>query len=116
LLFHQDDIEILYGYSLSIFRAYVSFRNELGSIPSEKELPYYNKDMESNNYYSHREAKEQMQERVALLTDAVKSLKRIRQINPKYVAAIRLMGEIYMKEKKFDRAVMYLKEALALSP
>lgn len=47
---------------------------------------------------------------------AIKYLKKIRLLNPSYVAAIKLMGEIFMKEKKFDRSVQYLKEALALNP
>jgi Tfp pilus assembly protein PilF len=45
----------------------------------------------------------------------VKYLKKIRQLDPTYVAAIKLMGEIFMKEKKFDRAVQFLKEALSLN-
>lgn len=36
-------------------------------------------------------------------------------MNPTYVAAIKLIGEIYMKEKKFDRAIQFLKEALSLN-
>jgi Tfp pilus assembly protein PilF len=46
----------------------------------------------------------------------VKCLKKVRQLNPKYVAAIKLMGEIYLKEKKFDRAFLFLKEAMQLDP
>jgi Tfp pilus assembly protein PilF len=49
------------------------------------------------------------------LAIAVKNLKKIRQQYPRSVSAIKLMGEIYMKEKKFDRAVQYLKEALSLN-
>jgi hypothetical protein len=42
----------------------------------------------------------------------MKHLKRIKELNPNYGAALKLMGEIYLKEKKYDRAVQHLKEAL----
>lgn len=44
----------------------------------------------------------------------MKQLKQIKNLEPKYGPALKLMGEIYMREKKYDRAVEHLKDAMSL--
>lgn len=115
---NQNDIEILYGYSLSLFRSYVSFKDQIqigrvntqGTANSNQGPP-----IKQNTDLSQQSQSEQLQLKQVELYAAVKYLKKVRQMDPTYVAAIKLIGEIYMKEKRFDRAVEYLKEALSLN-
>eukprot|EP00347_Sterkiella_histriomuscorum_P024543 403330746 len=87
----EDDVELLYGFSLSVYKSYVKFKDSKDKSPKL------------------------LQQKQTELSQAVKCLRKIKQINPQYAAALRLMGEIYMREKKYERAVEHLKAALQIS-
>ncbi|CDW74858.1 tpr domain containing protein [Stylonychia lemnae] len=91
LQLEEDNVELLYGYSLSAFKGYVKFKEQKSQ----------------DNQLRQQKSQD--------LHQAVRCLRRVKQINPQYGAALRLMGEIYLKEKKYDKAVEYLKEALIIN-
>ena len=83
----EENVEILYGYSLAVFKSYCEMLEDIDVDKEELKLRRYE------------------------LTLAIKSLKKIKELNPEYQAAFRLLGEIYLKEKKIDLALEHLKTA-----
>lgn len=82
-------MEILYGFALSAFRNYVSYKDEIKIVRLNT----------VNSKQSQYEQSDQLAKVKQDLSEGVAYLKKIRLMQPKYVAALKLLGEIYMKGK-----------------
>ena len=83
----KNDVEILYGFSLSAFRNYVSYKDEAKIVRLNT----------VNSKQSHYEQSDKLAKVKQDLSEGIAYLKKIRLMQPKYIAGLKLLGEICMK-------------------